>query len=271
MKKSVFGVSVMIMMFAMIMPVHAATLAQKMSGKILLQVEAKGEAWYVSPTTLERYYLGRPNDAFEVMRGLGLGISEENYVKWNGVAPKNFSGRILLRVKAKGEAYYVNPANLKLYSLGKPGDAFEIMRSLGLGISNSNIAQIKNVVYLVTDTSKSTSTTGSASFKVTSMYHANCGALNCFENEFKSCKSGNSLKMETAMGDFIYNIKGTNNGKCKIEHYYTKFFDVNLIGKKMTCSYDQTKKFYDAMTEANLSIYASAAPLCSGSLVEALK
>lgn len=30
-----------------------------LSGKILLQVEDRGEAWYVNPANLKRYYLGQ--------------------------------------------------------------------------------------------------------------------------------------------------------------------------------------------------------------------
>jgi hypothetical protein len=45
------------------------------AGKIFLQVEQNGEAWYVNPDDSKRYYLGRPQDAFNIMRSLGLGIT----------------------------------------------------------------------------------------------------------------------------------------------------------------------------------------------------
>ena len=57
----------------------AADLANRLKGRILLQVESKGEAWYVNPDNLKRYYLGRPDDAFKVMRELGLGITNKNF------------------------------------------------------------------------------------------------------------------------------------------------------------------------------------------------
>jgi hypothetical protein len=57
---------------------YADSLASRMSGKILLQVEENGEAWYVSPDNSQRYFLGRPEDAFQIMRKLGLGISNSN-------------------------------------------------------------------------------------------------------------------------------------------------------------------------------------------------
>ena len=117
-------------------------LMNHVKGKILLQVEKNGEGWYVSPGDSKKYYLGRPADAFSIMRELGLGISEINYNSYNGYAPSNLSGKILLRVEANGEAYYVNPSDLKMYYLGRPADAFEIMRELGLGITNSDIRKI---------------------------------------------------------------------------------------------------------------------------------
>lgn len=122
---------------------QAQTLGQQLSGRILLQVESVGEAWYVNPQDNQRYYLGRPNDAFNLMRTLGLGISESNYSKFKILGAPSLVGRILLRVESKGEAYYVNPLDAKLYYLGRPSDAFNVMRTLGLGISNQNLNKIE--------------------------------------------------------------------------------------------------------------------------------
>ncbi|MBT5338286.1 hypothetical protein HN858_00485 [Candidatus Falkowbacteria bacterium] len=122
--------------------VQSKSMAESLSGKILLQVEDNGEAWYVYPGELTRYYLGRPADAFDIMRDLGLGVSEADYTQFDGTAPSNLAGKILLRVEANGEAYYVYPNDLKLYYLGRPADAFDIMRSLGLGITNVNLEEV---------------------------------------------------------------------------------------------------------------------------------
>ena len=122
--------------------VQADDLANKLRGRILLQVEQKGEAWYVNPENQERYYLGRPADAFNLMRSLGLGVSNVDFSKFNGVAPVRLAGKILLKVEANGEAYYVSPVDLKIHYLGRPTDAFNLMRSLGLGISNSNLEKV---------------------------------------------------------------------------------------------------------------------------------
>lgn len=57
---------------------YADSLASRLSGKILLQVEGNGEAWYINPANQQRYFMGRPEDAFALMRKLGLGISNSN-------------------------------------------------------------------------------------------------------------------------------------------------------------------------------------------------
>lgn len=116
--------------------------ASQLKGKILLQVQGHGEAWYVNPANGERYYLGRPADAFNLMRTLGVGVSNADFAKFNGVAPRSLAGKILLKVQDKGQAYYVNPADFKLYYLGRPADAFAVMRKLGLGISNADLTKI---------------------------------------------------------------------------------------------------------------------------------
>ncbi len=42
-------------------------------GKILIQVEKRGEAWYVNPQNGKRYYLSSPKVAYEIMKALGIG------------------------------------------------------------------------------------------------------------------------------------------------------------------------------------------------------
>jgi hypothetical protein len=170
---------------------------KQLKGKIILKVEDKGKAFYINPQGNTIHYLGRPDDAFEVMRNQGIGISNANLEKIpmnidnssgldtdgdglsdlledaigtnkkltdsdddgfddkqeliSGYNPKgngrvysdnNFVsiqlGKIFLQVENNGEAWYVNPEDGKRYFLGRPADAFNIMRSFGLGISNNN-------------------------------------------------------------------------------------------------------------------------------------
>jgi len=127
-------------------------LAIKLKGKIVLQSQEHGEAWYIYPKDMKRYYLGRPQDAFSVMRNLGLGITDKDLVKipkntdsWTdktGIADR-LAGQIVLQVEKNGEAYYINPTDKKRYYLGRPNDAFDIMRNLGLGIAFNDLVRLE--------------------------------------------------------------------------------------------------------------------------------
>ncbi len=173
-------------------------LRQRLKGRILLQVEEQGQAYYINPDDLSLHFLGRPSDAFQIMREQGLGISNDDInriqpslkylrgkdsdgdglpddferaigtdphnpdtsgngytdkteikhgydpLKKEGRLPideefaKRQAGKILLQVEQNGEAWYINPEDNQRYFLGRPADAFEIMRNLGLGISNQD-------------------------------------------------------------------------------------------------------------------------------------
>lgn len=172
-----------------------------LKGKILLKVEDLGKAYYVNPKNNSMHYLGRPADAFNVMRGAGIGITNINLEKIpvalsnltgpdsdsdgltdliedalgtdklkadsdsDGYSDKvevegNFNptglggkpidsafasaqkGKIFLQVERNGEAWYINPADNKKYFLGRPADAFAVMRNLGLGISNNDFGKL---------------------------------------------------------------------------------------------------------------------------------
>lgn len=116
-------------------------LPQKLSGRILLQVQSRGEAWYVNPADQKRYYLGRPSDAFDIMKKIGLGVKHKIITNYK-IYSANFLGKILIDVEYKGKAYYINPADKKAYYLGRPDDAFVIIKKLSLGITDENLNQI---------------------------------------------------------------------------------------------------------------------------------
>ena len=149
---------------------NATTLATRLKGKILLQVESNGEAWYVEPKTGERYYMANGDEAYKIMRNLGVGITNKDLEKMQN--DKNFatkhSGKIFLQVESRGEAYYVDFSG-NLYYLKNGTEAFNIMRNLGLGITNKNLGaipaheesnkengSISNVLPVITDKSCST-------------------------------------------------------------------------------------------------------------------
>lgn len=143
--KKIFSYFLMVMFLLPQISIAGEGLNNRLRGRILLQVEQNGEAWYVEPGSGKRAFLGRPEDAFEVMRNFGLGVSEADYNKMvanNYYASAQLAGKIILRVESKGEAYYIHPETRKLFYLGRPADAFRVMREQGLGISNNDLAEL---------------------------------------------------------------------------------------------------------------------------------
>lgn len=141
MGKKLLVLTVFALVSLIAIPVSADTIAERLSGRILLQVEEVGQAWYVDPVTNKRAFLGRPNDAFAIMREFGLGVTNKDFDSWIK-APSRLAGRIILKVHDKGKAYYIDPINMDMHYLGRPADAFNVMRQLGLGINNTNLGQI---------------------------------------------------------------------------------------------------------------------------------
>jgi hypothetical protein len=129
-----------------LIPVNLAkadNLSKKLSGRILLQFESHGQAWYVNPANQNRYYMADGNAAFNVMRNLGVGITNSNLVKLQknkNLAIKQ-SGKIFLQVEGSGQAYYIN-VDGTLYYLKDGNVAYNIMKSLGLGIKNNDLYKI---------------------------------------------------------------------------------------------------------------------------------
>ncbi|MDD2584600.1 MAG: hypothetical protein PHE99_06645, partial [Bacteroidales bacterium] len=179
-------------------------LLARVKGQILIQVEDRGRAWYVSPSDSRKYYLGSPLNAFSVMSLLGRGISNENLnnlpvgvssddltqdkdsdgdgltdrleeslgtdpfkVDTDGDGYSDYEevvsgynplgsgktaldnklltrslGQIYIQVETNGEAWYIEPKTKKRYYLGRPLEAFGIMRQFGLGITNEDLNKI---------------------------------------------------------------------------------------------------------------------------------
>ena len=125
-------------------------LIDRLKGYIMLAVDYHGEAWYVDPITEMRYYLKDGPTAYEFLRSFGLGITNadleniptEDDAYGGGAAAQALSGRILLQVEEHGEAWYINPADLKRYYLADGDEAYRIMRELSWGTILSSISGI---------------------------------------------------------------------------------------------------------------------------------
>ncbi|PIP60429.1 hypothetical protein COX00_03375 [Candidatus Uhrbacteria bacterium CG22_combo_CG10-13_8_21_14_all_47_17] len=137
--------------FFFAIPSKAAALNERLSGRILLSVEEHGEAWYIAPVTKSRSYLGHAETALHFLQSKALGIknaqlfeipTESEVLQENTALRQRLSGAVLLQVESHGEAWYVNPTDLKRYPLKTAEDALFIIKTFGLGISLSNLSSI---------------------------------------------------------------------------------------------------------------------------------
>ncbi len=145
----VVGATVTLTIFGifLVTTVNAATsFASTLKGRILLQVEQHGEAWYVYPKDLKRYTLGRPEDAYALMRSLGLGVTDADLAKviaGDAAVIGRVKGYILLQVQQHGEAWYVSPTDGTATYMKDGSAAFAVMRAFGLGITDNDLATIR--------------------------------------------------------------------------------------------------------------------------------
>ena len=110
-------------------PVKAA-FSDSLKGRILIQIQQRGEAWYINPVDGKKYYLGQPDDTYQVMKNLSLGISNKDFnnLSSDKIQLNRLAGRILLKVEDFGRAVYVNPVNLKIYQLNSPAEAYNLLK-----------------------------------------------------------------------------------------------------------------------------------------------
>lgn len=124
--------------------VDSALLART-RGYIVLQVEDRGEAWYIDPVSARRYYMKDGPTAYQMMRSFGLGVAERDYDRMREgdyAMRARLRGRIVLRVQEHGEAYYIHPRTLELHYLKNGEEAYRIMRLHSLGITNKDLSRL---------------------------------------------------------------------------------------------------------------------------------
>lgn len=144
-KKAFVWVSVLALLAPLGGQTASSSLGARLKGYVLLQVQGNGEAWYVDPDGSTRYYLKDGPAAYGLMRAMGLGISETDYAKLaagNSVLRASVRGKIVLRVQAHGEAYYLCPRTGAFTYIKDGPAAYSIMRQCGLGITDSDLMQI---------------------------------------------------------------------------------------------------------------------------------
>lgn len=273
------GILFLILCISLLSVGEVASSSGSLNGRILLQVESRGEAWYVDPATEKRVYLGRPEDAFQVMREFGVGISEADFKAFSIKVPQSVYGKILLRVQSRGEAYYVNVDDGKLIYLGRPNDAFEAMRKYGLGISNANLMKIA-VHEKVFSSADKIIVSGKDGFTASEWSKQFLGDSSSMELDryyayyYLSSNKGSLIEKEKLSGSYAVS---KNNGADSI--YFVGYLDFAKPAFKMLSFSGTAKiKLYidgyeisDAMNEENLEYNFSAGRhkieiVCSGAI-----
>ena len=98
----------------------------------------------------ERKSLSSPREAFDIMQKLGLGISKADLDRFLATKfPERLAGVILISVEEDGRAYYIHPDTLEAIYLGRPHEALDILRELGLEdtLLDNNNDDIKRATY----------------------------------------------------------------------------------------------------------------------------
>lgn len=322
---------IFLLIFFLFSPIKAEeNLAKKLSGKILLQVESHGEAWYVNPGNLKKYYLGRPDDAFLLMKKLGIGITDSDLLKIplgllhaatstndtgkcnsdkndsdgdclpdklelalktdptqsdsdgdgyddktemlagfnpSAVGAKllidmNFvrqnAGKIFLQVQGRGEAWYINPEKLKRYYLGTPANAWEIMKKLGLGISNTSLQEITADSLTVIDNTgwtppkdPATTTTPTTSTSTA----ATSSSLSASEVFAQAASAIRAKQDEKALAYFTPEIKERVRYSLKVFDDDSRLAFANTLSAAKQTAGDDNEKTFSAKTYFDLGGY----------------
>ena len=147
-------------MMPLVMHASTSSVAERLHGYILLQVEEHGEAWFIRSEDSKRYYMSDGDAAYSMMREFSLGITDTDLAKIPSVSDTSemlelesvcesnslanrLKGEILLQVEQHGEAWYVYPDTCRMIYMEDGSEAYTIMRYLGLGITNSDLEDIE--------------------------------------------------------------------------------------------------------------------------------
>ena len=119
-------------------------LAQRLRGRLLLQAESRGEAWYVHPDSIQRHYLGRSDHAFALLEIFKQELAAEELMEYlynNDAFPQQYLGRILYS-RTSSERYYIDPVTRHALKYAKPGELMQLLSSAMLGIADADLRKI---------------------------------------------------------------------------------------------------------------------------------
>jgi len=131
--------------------VTAATTAERLVGRILIDVPRVGDAWYVHPKTRERYFLGASVDAYASIVVIAVRVSGQDIAKiptsidtFRGSAKlrKRLGGYFLMDMSARGKLWYVSPRTLKRKALDDGVHPVDSLLRFGFQTSQAELRRI---------------------------------------------------------------------------------------------------------------------------------
>ena len=124
------------------------SIAARLKGKLLLQVEQGGAIWYVEPGSLQRYNVTWTN-ALALFRKLSLGITDSDLLQipivksgqiGNWEMRNRLKGKLLLQVQQHGSIWYIDDNGYR-HSVTW-NNLMPLFESLALGITNADLSKI---------------------------------------------------------------------------------------------------------------------------------
>lgn len=96
-----------------------------------------------------------------------------------------------------------------------------------------------------------------------------CDTLECFEKQFASCESGESLLITVdSFITYYREIIGPKSGKCEMLSVYKKNPNPAYVDKDFICLYDNTKSLTEAEVEVLDAATKTTTSGCSGALYD---
>lgn len=131
---------------------------KQFSGKILLDVENHGEAWYVNPQSFQRVYLGKPDQALYRLTKRAVWVNFYNIEKipmdgMEGTDPEyaeQMAGYVMAPNDLIGASWYIHPVLKTRIRLGTPQDAWVALQTgIPVGAKDLNMIPVESEVEFV--------------------------------------------------------------------------------------------------------------------------
>ncbi|MFH1047260.1 MAG: hypothetical protein V1738_03060 [Patescibacteria group bacterium] len=135
--KKIFVVLGLLVMSLLPRALTAEEIPAQLIGRIVMDVSAGGEAWYINPRSQMRVFLGRPEEALERLKARAFFVGYMNIAR---IAPDNgqpsdgdlayveeVAGNVIVPNDVIGAAWYVDPDRHVRRRLATPNDAWRLM------------------------------------------------------------------------------------------------------------------------------------------------